>query len=282
MQPTSAWAFLWRCVDRAGTETREWIALDVRTLITFVVLFVLGLALQWRVRGAVEAKDDFVKWIVTVATPFALFAFCLIVFNLARAPFVVLSEQSKAHAAQLKAIADERSAALAERDALHQRIQQLEDAAKAAKGTHGPASVPALEQKLSLKERARKLSQQIIKLVTDSEEVKKTYRRESENKIHQISVERSAGKGEYVDHAKWVAFLGVEVAHEQQQERQAEANVAYWYNRDYVVRVTIIAAEMERDGLDIGSLLSYAQNANDSYSLKRAGIKLGELAEKLP
>ena len=108
MGKITAWTYLSRCIDRAALETKDFWGLDVKTVITFVILFALGILLQWRVRGVSETKDDFAKWIVTVAMPFVLFFVFLVLFNLARAPYLILTEEAAAAGKRIEAAEHER------------------------------------------------------------------------------------------------------------------------------------------------------------------------------
>lgn len=133
MDRVPIWSFVWQCIDRAATETKNFWGFDLKTIVTFVVLLVFGFLLQWRVRGAVETKDDAAKWAITIAVPFVIFAAFLVMINLARAPYLVLNDVVSQMNAQV-ANADraridangERDTALRDKGIAEDKIKTLE------------------------------------------------------------------------------------------------------------------------------------------------------------
>ena len=172
VESVSGWTFLWRCIDRAALETKQFWGWDVKTTLTSLALLILGIIIQWRVRGVSETKDDFAKWIITIAIPFVVFASGLLLFNLARAPFLLLSDIVKADNARVAEATKGRENAEAERDRARAAsvllTKQLSERAKSVRTAQQPSPSSPDEQR---QKQRKEIRIQIAKFLVEGKNI---------------------------------------------------------------------------------------------------------------
>jgi hypothetical protein len=97
MQPLRFWPFIWRCIDRAATDTKNFAGWDIKTVLIGIILAALGFFIFWRIKGLPETRAEISKYFLLIAAPATLFASGLMLFNLFRAPYLIyIAEYAKA------------------------------------------------------------------------------------------------------------------------------------------------------------------------------------------
>ena len=145
------WAFLWAWINRAVGDAGHFFGWNLKTLLVPGLLLTAGFALQWKLRGISETRDDVAKFLITTAAPAIIFLAGLIVFNFLKAPYYLYTDAQEVATRMLKDSDRRLNAAnqrvadtegrLAERQVTINKLQEeaIRNKATTALGGGGPA-----------------------------------------------------------------------------------------------------------------------------------------------